>query len=93
MGCVLGFLFVSFKDHIPGSSVVRKSLVFSLILLAISSIFSLRGFFDPNVAKMFGSNAFFHIQMASYAIALIEYPLIGCLFGYLLDQRLKRMHN
>ena len=88
MGCVLGVLFVSLRDHIPGSSILRKSLVFSLILLTISFILSLRSLvFYGMVATI--QTVFLRLRLEMYATMLIEFPLLGCLFGFLLDRKLK----
>lgn len=84
LSCILGVLFVKFRDHIPGSSIIRKSVVFALVLLAISLVPTLSSF--PGV--IFGAE-FFPLQMESYVLALVEYLLLGWLFGYLLERRLK----
>lgn len=88
LSCVLGVLFVKFKEHIPGSSIIRKSVVFALILMAISIVPGLPSFLDPRASAIFGTE-FFPLQMKSYALTLVEYPLLGWLFGYLLERRLK----
>jgi len=90
IGCVAGVLFVSLREHIPGSSLVRKSLVFSLILVAIAFIFNLRGVLEPDAHATFGPQ-FFQVQLRMFVITLLEYPLIGCLFGFLLERKLKQV--
>ena len=89
IGCVAGVLFVSLREHIPGSSLVRKSLVFSLFLVVIAFVFSLRSILDPTTYATFGSQ-FFQVQVKTFVFIVLEYPLIGCLFGYLLNRRLKQ---
>jgi hypothetical protein len=86
--CVIGVLFVKFKEHIPGSSITRKSVVFSLILLAISLAPGLRILLAPGTSAVYGSE-FFPLQMESYALTFVEYVVLGWLFGYLLERRLK----
>jgi len=86
--CVLGVLFVKFRQHIPGSSIIRKSMVFPFILMAISFILTLRSLLDPRAIAMFGTSLF-PLQIESSELALVEYLLFGWLFGYLLERRLK----
>ena len=88
LGYLVGILFVKFKGHLPGSSIIRKAVVFSLILFAISFIPTLRSLLDPRVTAAFGAG-FFPLRAESYALTLAEYLLFGWLFGYLLQRRLK----
>ncbi len=91
MGAVLGVLFVVFRKKLPGSTIIRKSVAFSLILIAIYVLIGLRSYFSPNRISILdkATLATFHsMQVASHALILIEFPLLGCLFGYLLARRL-----
>jgi hypothetical protein len=80
-GGVAGVLFVAFMKRIPGRSTIRKSVFFSFSLLALSLLTAIPRYVDPKTISS--------ITAASVALALIEYPLLGCLFGYLLNRRLK----
>ncbi len=91
IGAVLGFLFVVFQKKLPGSTIIRKSVAFSLILLAIDFLIGISSFFVPNrtgtlsevaVAKLYS------LRLVSYGEILVEFPLLGYLFGYLLSRRL-----
>lgn len=88
-GCVLGVLFVKFRRHIPSSSIVRKSMVVAFILVTISFLGILRNLLVPTTTIVFGAD-FFPSQLKSFALTLIEFPLLGWLFGYLLTRKLGR---
>jgi hypothetical protein len=87
-GCMLGLLFVKCRNHIPCNSVIGKSVAFSIILVAISLVFGLPSFFNPKASTVFGAN-FFPLQIQSYIVNIVTFPLLGLLFGYLLNRRLK----
>ena len=82
-GCVLGIVFMKMRGHIPGSSIIRQSLVFSLVLFVISFILNL-----GNILDAIGSDSF-PTQMGLSAFGLVVFVLLGWLFGQLLERRLK----
>ena len=88
-GCVLGVVFVSLREHIPGSSTLRKSLVFSLILFTIYFILSLRQFLSPLLQNETLRAVAFRLHLEMYVTTLIEFPVLGYLFGFLLERKLK----
>ena len=85
LGLVLGAIFVESRKHIPGSSIIDKSVAFSFILMAIAVILSWR----PG-AKM-PAITIEQITLGSifFAANFAPFPLLGWLFGYLLQRRLK----
>ncbi len=82
-GCVLGIAFMKMRGHIPGSSIIRQSLVFSLILFVISFILNL-----GNILDAIGSDSF-PTQMGLSAFGLVVFVPLGWLFGQLVERRLK----
>jgi hypothetical protein len=91
MGAVLGVIFVAFRKKIPGSSLTRKSVVYSLIFSAISLLIVLRSFLDArtNAALAATLAPLIPLRLAFFVFPLVEYPALGYLFGYLLERRLK----
>jgi len=92
-GTILGVLFIALRQRLPGSTIMRKSVAFSLILVAIDFLFiGLTRFFRPNnMTNVFDKGTlavFYSLQVVSYAVILVEFPLLGCLFGYLLSGRI-----
>lgn len=88
LGCVLGFLFVTFRKRIPGRSIVRKSLFVATILVALPSLNLLHSLLDPAARFVLGID-FLPLQLEGFTMVVIMYPLLGYLFGYLLQRRLK----
>ncbi len=90
MGCALGVLFVALRKKIPGSSIIRKSVAFSLILVAISAIGEVLNLFNPTGQMLILTNSTFRVLMLTgFALVVIEYPILGFIFGYLLNRRLR----
>jgi len=87
IGCILGAVFVKVKGHIPGSSITRKSIVFGFVLFAISFLLSLPSLVNPRVSLLSGT-ALYVFRLESFAVTIVAYPLLGWLFGYLLQRRL-----
>lgn len=87
-GIVLGIVFVAFKAKIPGSSIIRKSVVFSLILCMIGFLI---GSLDLRRVSMVRTvlPSFYPLWET---LNLVQYPVFGYLFGYLLQRRLKTQH-
>jgi hypothetical protein len=83
LGCAFGILFIKFRGHIPGNSIIRQSLGFSLILFAISFILNL-----GNILDAIGTDSF-PMQMGLSAFSLVAFVVLGWLFGNLLERRLK----
>jgi hypothetical protein len=80
LGIVLAMAFVSLRKNIPGASMIRKGLVFSIILLAVQLITGLGSFSIPSYAQT---------AISLDIISIIEFPLLGLLFGYLLGKKTK----
>jgi xanthosine utilization system XapX-like protein len=76
IGIVLGIVFVSLKERIPGSSTILKSLTFSLILLAVQLV---SGLGTLSIA------AYLSTAINLDLISIVEFPLLGLLFGCLLE--------
>jgi hypothetical protein len=91
MGTVSGVLFIAFRKKLPGRTIIRKSFAFSLILLAISLLIGLRSYLSPSVTILNKATlaSMVSFQVLGWALALVEFPLLGYLFGYLLNRRLK----
>jgi len=87
LGYLFGILFLKIEGRIPGSSIIRKSIVFGFLLLAVTLVMSLRYVFDLKSPAYYPE--LFPLQVEGWTISLIEYPLLGWLFGYLLQRRLK----
>jgi hypothetical protein len=88
LGCMLGYLFVKVKNHIPGSSIIRKSMVVSVIWIGVSSLGVVISLLEPRTTVFLGTSML-TLQMKSFASTIVLYLLLGWLFGYLLDRRLK----
>ncbi len=72
-GVVAGVLFVALMRRIPGNSIIRRSVAFSLILLTISVLLGLRSYFDSRLT-MFDRdtlNALYSLRAGSYALILV----------------------
>jgi len=80
LGVALAIVFVSVRNTIPGSSTLRKAFVFSIILLALEIILGLGSF---SIAT-YGSTA-----ISVDIISVVEFPLLGLLFGYLFEMKTK----
>jgi len=91
VGAVLGVVFVAFRKKIPGSSLTRKSVAFSLIFSAISLLIILRSFLDPRTNAVLATTLapLIPLRLAFFVFPLVECPALGYLFGYLLERRLK----
>lgn len=92
MGTVFGVLFMAFRKKLPGRTIIRKSFVFSLILLAISLLVGLRSYLIPSRTSILDKAtlaSMVSLQVLGWTLALVEFPLLGYLFGYLLNRRLK----
>ena len=85
MGAVLGFIFVVAMKKIPGKSVIQKSLVFSLILAGISICSSIVTYLRPYSTFPIPTE----LTVLSFVVPLVEYPLLGWLFGFVLQRKLK----
>jgi hypothetical protein len=76
LGAILGVIFVELKRGIPGRSIIRKSLVFSIPLTGIAIIDLILGLTNPAPSN----------QLSLYLLETIEYPAFGLLFGYLFQE-------
>jgi len=86
-GAVLGVMFVKFRKHILGTSIIEKSVIFGFILMTISFILSLRpGMRVPSIHFTAEQYTLGSVLVVANYVAL---PLLGWLFGYLLQRRLK----
>jgi uncharacterized paraquat-inducible protein A len=80
LGIVLAIAFVSLRKSIPGGSMIRKALVFSIILLAVQMITGLGSFSVESYAQT---------AISLDIISIIEFPVLGLLFVYLLGKKTK----
>lgn len=92
MGTILGVLFIVFREKLPGRTIIHKSILFSLILCLISFLVGLRSYVSPSRTS-FLNNATLaslrSLQVLWWALSPVEFTLLGYLFGYLLNRRLK----
>ena len=89
LGCVLGRVFVKVKGRIPGSTIIRKSIVFGLILLAFTWLPSLWPSSVKGAVIVEPTPLQAALTFAFYVSNFLVFPLLGWLFGYLLERRLK----
>ena len=80
LGIILAIAFVSLKNSIPGKSIMRKALIFSIILLALQIITGLGSY---TVVAFAGTALNLDI------ITIVEFPSLGLIFGYLFDKKIK----
>ena len=91
LGAVLGVVFMAFRNRIPGSTIMRKSLVFSLCFIVLSLLLALRDYFNFSGRAIYAAvPSFVSLEWISLAFTFVEYPVLGCLFGYLLQRRLRK---
>jgi len=79
VGAILGAVFLRFEERIPSKSTLGKSLVFSLILMALLII--------PRLGPLTLYIALHSAGLWYLALFLVEYLLLGCLFAYMLNRK------
>jgi len=84
IGAVIGYLFAVFVKRIPGKSLIQKSLFISLVLMGFSASTILIDYFRPRPQWSMPVGV-----LGLSFLVIFEYPLIGCLFGFLLQRKLK----
>lgn len=87
-GGVLGFLFNILKQRIPGSSTIRKAVVFAVILTVIQVAMNISAAPDPSAISKYGS--YYSLVMAvTFTNSIIVNPILGFVFGYTLNRTSK----
>ena len=89
LGYVLGKLFVKVKGRIPGSTIIRKSIVFGFILLTFTMLLNLGPSPTKGTVIVETSPLQSALQFVLYVSSFVVFPLLGWLYGYLLERRLK----
>jgi hypothetical protein len=85
-GCVLGYLFATLKTRIPGSTTIRKAVVFSLILTLIEVLLRVSPIFDSALLLSSYGNSYTLMIAATSVNLIVLNPILGFLFGYMLDR-------
>ncbi|MGA8903798.1 MAG: hypothetical protein WB661_02180 [Candidatus Bathyarchaeia archaeon] len=92
MGTLFGVLFIVFRERLAGRTTIRKSVAFSLILCLISFLIGLRSYISPSRTSILNNATLASLrslQVLGWALSPVEFTLLGYLFGYLLNRRLK----